>query len=60
MVEEKQHRNASKTKVRMELDEQRKRRSRGSMLTKKARTELLENQQRKDKLVVDLWKTSQN
>ena len=43
-----QHHNASGTKVRMEWDERRETKSRGSTLTTNARTELLENQKRKE------------
>ena len=55
-----QHRNASGRNKRMEWNERRKTRSRKSMLTRNARMELLDYQQRKYKLVVGLWKTSQN
>ena len=43
-----QHHNASGTEKRMEWNERRETRSRGSTLTTNARTELLENPQRKE------------
>ena len=55
-----QHHYASGRNEKMEWNEQRETRFWESTLTTNARTELLDYQQRKDKLDVGLWKTSQN